>query len=213
MFDKKTFYITAALCFSITLIAFLVAFFGFYGGGPSKPFDKTQQAQEQESAIKDEDTAKSQLPANNTEEKEQETALASSAEEKITPSTKMTYEYYYPEDGITQIQEEEPPYFLLDLTLSDLLKYYPNWTVVSFSSREVVMRKEVDGQSNEHYIVGQQDGYIAVFYQKEQNGISLHTLTDTPVSTLSHAEQVRLSDGIEVVGEENLAKILEDYES
>ncbi len=30
---------------------------------------------------------------------------------RITPSTKMVYEYYYTEDGVTQTLEDVPPYF------------------------------------------------------------------------------------------------------
>ena len=147
------------------------------------------------------------------EEQQQPEVQTVSTEQRITPSTKMVYQYYYEEDGVTEIQEDVPPYFLIDLTLNDLLKYYTNWEVLSFSEREVVMRQIVPDESHQNYVVGEQDGYIAVFYQVEKNGIRLHELTDTPVSSLSQEEQQRLAEGILVTGDDNLAKILEDYGS
>lgn len=132
---------------------------------------------------------------------------------KITPSTKMVYQYYYPKDDVMEQQEDIPPYFLLDLTFEDMKKLYNNWQVISFSEKEVVLRKMVEGESEQHYVVGQQDGYIAVFYAKEKSGINLHEITSTPISSLSKGEQERLNEGIPVIGDEQLSKILEDYGS
>lgn len=137
----------------------------------------------------------------------------STTEQKITPSTKMVYQYYYTEDGVTEVQEEIPPYFMLDLTLSDISKYYTNWDIVSFSPKEVVMRKTIVGQSQQIYVVGQKDGYVAVYYEEEQEGVSLKELTGIPVDGLSEDEKLRLNQGIKVMGNEELARTLENYSS
>ncbi|MGE4213565.1 MAG: BofC C-terminal domain-containing protein [Anaerotignaceae bacterium] len=137
----------------------------------------------------------------------------SMAEEKITPSTKMVYQYYYTEDGVTEVQEDIPPYFMLDLTLSEISKYYTTWDIVSFSPKEVVMRKTIVGASQQRYVVGQKDGYVAVYYEEEQEGISLKELTGIPVDGLSEDEKLRLNQGIKVMGNEALARTLENYSS
>ena len=134
-------------------------------------------------------------------------------EEKITPSTKIVYEYYYASENITEKQESVPPYFMLDLTLEDMVNFYPDWEIRNFSSREVVMRKTIYEDTSRNYIVGEHEGYVAVFYQVEQAGISLKQVTNTPVSALSKEDRERLSQGIYVSGEYELAKVLEDYES
>lgn len=133
--------------------------------------------------------------------------------EKITPSTKIVYEYYYPNENITEKQESVPPYFMLDLTLDDMVNYYPEWEIRKFSEKEVVMRKTIFDESGRKYIVGEHEGYIAVFYQVEQAGISLKQVTDTPVSALSSEDRQKIENGIYVDGEYELAKVLEDYES
>lgn len=133
--------------------------------------------------------------------------------QKIMPYTKMVYQYFYESDGSIVEQEEAPSYFLLDLTREELVEYYSNWQVVSFSDREVIMRRTIADESQERYIVGAYEGRIAVFYEEEREGNSLYMLTDTPIDALSHEEQVRLNDGIFVQGETALAKTLEDYGS
>ena len=80
-----------------------------------------------------------------------------SSPNKITPSTKIVYEYVYSEDGTVKTVEEEPPYFMLDLTFDDMLKYYPNWEIVSFSPQKVVMRKTIYGSDTQRYIVTDRD--------------------------------------------------------
>lgn len=143
----------------------------------------------------------------------EEETVTVATQSKIQPSTKMIYQYYYPDDKVVEEQEDTPPYFLLDLTLTDMRKYYTDWQIVSFSSQEVVMRKIVQGKSNQRYIIGEKDGYVAVFYEQPQDGVVLHELTDTPLSALGEEEQQRLKDGIFVLGEDRLAKVLEDYGS
>ena len=132
---------------------------------------------------------------------------------RITPSTKMIYEYYYTEDDVTQTLEDVPPYFLLDMTLEDMKKVYTDWQIISFSSKEVIMRKTLEAKSDEQYIIGEKNGYVAVFNKEPQHGIVLHEITNTPLSALPLEERERLLEGISVTGDENLSKILSDYTS
>ncbi len=130
---------------------------------------------------------------------------------KITPSTKMVYEYYYEEDGIIEKNEEIPPYFLIDMTEENLKRSFNDWTITKFTPEEVIMRKVVSGKSNQYYVIGEQEGYVAVFYEMETNGTCLKEITDTPLSALSEDEQKRLREGIHVFGEDALVRILEDF--
>ncbi len=131
----------------------------------------------------------------------------------ITPSTKIVYHYYYSEDGRTETIEEEPPYFLVGETKEGLIQSFPEWDIESFTTAEVVMKKTIEGKSAEYYIVGDYEGYVAVFYEKEVNGESLKEITDMPMSALPEEEQQKLKNGIHVAGNDALNKILEDYGS
>ena len=135
------------------------------------------------------------------------------ADNTINESTKMVYQYYYKDEGKMEESEEVPPYFLLGFDFNDMLEYYPDWQIVSFSGEEVVMRKIVDEKKENSFIITQKDGYIAVYYEDENKGEILYQMTETPISVLTQEEQVRLNDGIIVKGEYELTKILAEYTS
>ena len=185
-------------------IVALAIFCGFIGAGLGYVYTTAKYGK---------GAAQADEPQKTAEIKEYEYTPTSVAEEKITPSTKMVYQYYYTEDGVTEVQEDIPPYFMLDLTLSDISKYYTTWDIVSFSPREVVMRKTIVGQSQQRYVVGQKDGYVAVYYEEEKEGISLKEITGIPVDGLSEDEKLRLNQGIKVMGNDALARTLENYSS
>ena len=133
--------------------------------------------------------------------------------EKITPNTKMVYEYYYPALGETDVTEENAPYFMVNLTFDDLQKYYDDWQVTYFSAQKVVMRREVYDERNQRYIVGEKNGYVAVFYENDKDGEIVREITNIPVSALPSEEQKRLYEGINVIGDDKLMRILQDYGS
>ncbi len=132
---------------------------------------------------------------------------------KITPSTKMVYKYFYKLDNTTEVIEDVPPYFLIDLTRQDLEKEFKNWQIESFSTSEVVMKTVIEGESIQHYIIGDYDGFVAVFYEKEINGNNLKEITNIPLESLSIEEQEEIKKGIKISGKEELIKFLQNYEA
>ena len=132
---------------------------------------------------------------------------------KITPSTKMVYKYFYKLDNTTEVIEDVPPYFLIDLTRQDLEKEFKNWQIESFSASEVVMKTVIEGESIQHYIIGDYDGFVAVFYEKEINGNNLKEITNIPLESLSIEEQEEIKKGIKISGKEELIKFLQNYEA
>ncbi len=153
------------------------------------------------------------LEANTQILTEQEKQVDNISVEKITPSTKMVYEYLYKEDNITETVEDVPPYFLVDLTRNDLEANFKDWQVKSFSSREVVLQKALEGESIQHYIIGEYEGYIGVFYEKDINGNNIKEITDIPLDSLHKEEQEKIKKGIKITGKKELIKFLENYGS
>ena len=132
---------------------------------------------------------------------------------KITPSTKLVYEYYYPITGEKETKEETAPYFMVDLTFDDLQKYYSDWQVTYFSADKVVMQKKVYDEKGQKYIIGEKDGKLTVFWETDKDGEIIKEVTDIYVSSLPAEEQEKIRKGIEVIGEESLINILQDYGS
>jgi hypothetical protein len=132
---------------------------------------------------------------------------------RIHPNTKIIYEYFYQGDNTIDTSTESPPYFLMDMTREKLQKQYDGWQIIEFTDRQVVLRKNIPGVSAHSYILGVKDNFIAVYDQSQAGVILLKEVTNTPIQSLSDEEQEKLRSGIKVVGETQLAKILEDYGS
>jgi hypothetical protein len=132
---------------------------------------------------------------------------------KITPSTKMVYQYYYEQDQKVVEEEAEPPYFLLDFTREELQEKFKDWQIDSFSNQKVVMQKKVQEKSPYHFRIGIYKGYVAVFYDNDTDQPELRELTETPASSLPEQERKKLEKGISVYGEDELVRILQDYNS
>lgn len=164
---------------------------------------------------------------------------------RITPSTRIVYQYYYTLDDKLVTDECEPPYYLIDMTRQQLEGYYTDWQLISFSTDKVVLRKSINERVTEgYYIIKAYNGKIAVFYdyteafelafeeaiaagkytENERNSFFnefininkdhyLREVLDTPINTLSTDEQNALTNGIQVYGDDELIRILENYSS
>ena len=129
----------------------------------------------------------------------------------IHEKTKIVYQYFYSKDKVTKEQIEMAPVFLQGLDMEQLKSIYHGWQIVLFSPDKVIVRCKIDGMSSETYILGESDGYLAVFYEDAQNGVHLKEKTDLPLSAMPDGEAMQVREGLRIVGEENLARVLSDY--
>ncbi len=218
MAERKILYIIASVCILSGVLCFGTAFYVYRNSS----INNDVQNNKAESVYQSENQEQIEEVTENTDDNTVKTENVDNTEDHlqmviadntITESTKMVYQYYYKNEGVMEESEEVPPYFLLGFDFNDMLEYYPDWQIVSFSSKEVVMRKIVEEKNEESFIVTQKDGYIAVYYEDKDDGRTLYEITETPISTLTHEEQVRINDGIIVKSEYELAKILAEYNS
>lgn len=154
---------------------------------------------------------KKDLPENDASNIESTAVSQSNA--KITPSTKMVYEYYYPQTGKTNVNEDVPPYFMVGLTLSDMKRLYSDWEILSFAQNEVDMRKTINGSDEQKYIIGEKDGFITIYYDDGDSGMEIKEVTDIDTNGFSNEEKERLKAGIRVQGDDELNRALENYTS
>ena len=129
----------------------------------------------------------------------------------ISSDTKMVYQYFYSRDRVTKEQVEMAPVFLQGLNMEQLQSVYQGWQIILFSPDKVILQCKIEGLSSETYILGEKDGFLAVFYEDGQKGIHLKEKTDVPLSALPKEEAEQIREGRRITGEENLAKILGDY--
>lgn len=137
---------------------------------------------------------------------------ANSKEEKITPNTKLVLRKYYEECGHSINEYVEMPSELINMTKEELQEQYKDWNINSFSEKEVILIKIVKDFCNEHFILKDLDGYVAI-YKIDKNG--KETLKEkTTISTkyLTETDKEHLKNEIKIFGIENLNKYIEDFE-
>lgn len=215
MANRKILYFISGIALLVGILCFFISFYMYrnISNTVNNINEKAQSevyAQNDTSMNNDKDEEETKTSEYNKETNTLEMVMADNT---INESTKMVYQYYYKDEGKMEESEEVPPYFLLGFDFNDMLEYYPDWQIVSFSGEEVVMRKIVDEKKENSFIITQKDGYIAVYYEDENKGEILYQMTETPISVLTQEEQVRLNDGIIVKGEYELTKILAEYTS
>lgn len=143
---------------------------------------------------------------------ESETAVLGE-KKRIRAGTKIIYQYFYTQDRVMKKHIELAPEFLQGLDLEQLKSIYTGWQIVFFSPEQVILRCSIEGLSDEVYVLGEDDGFLAVFYEDEKNQLRLKERTELPLSALPDGEARQLREGMRVIGEENLAKVLADFMS
>ena len=214
MANRKILYFISGIALLVGIICFFMSFYMYtnISDAVNNINEKSQTEAYAENNNIDDNKVQEEIKTSENNE-ETNTLEMVIADNTINESTKMVYQYYYKNEGTMEESEEVPPYFLLGFDFNDMLEYYPDWQIVSFSGEEVVMRKIVDEKKENSFTITQKDGYIAVYYEDENKGKILYQMTETPISVLTQEEQVRLNDGIVVKGEYELTKILAEYTS
>ena len=123
----------------------------------------------------------------------------------------FTYELYNEMTNTTDTIKGECPFELTGKSLADVKEYYPDWQVTSYSTDNVLLRKNIGSYNDDRYVVGIYEENVAVFYENSEEGI--YMLTDIPAASLEQDKQTMLKQGIYVEGKERLNRILEDYSS
>ncbi len=131
-------------------------------------------------------------------------------EQRITATENTMVEYIYNYgDGITESTYSPIPPYLVGLTCEQAKEKMKGFDLTYFSAEKITAVKELSGDSRQHYVIGEKNGYVAVFYKK---GGGLKEMTNTPVDSLDEGEIEELSK-TEIVGSGRLASILQDIES
>lgn len=189
----------------IFIIIFIIAVgVGYYiYSTNNKANERTQTSNEISNKIVDEgvNTIKNEM-----------TIKTNSEEDKITPNTSLILRKHYNECGHTINEYVEMPSELVNLTQAELEGEYKDWKVEKFTPNEVILIKEIAGNCNEHYVLRPKDGIIAI-YKIDGSGNEL-LLEETGISTeyLTQTDLIKIEQGIQVYGKENLNSIIEDYE-
>lgn len=135
------------------------------------------------------------------------------SESKISPNAILIFKTYYKDCEHTEQETIEVPQELVNLGETETKEYYKDWKLKGFSSSEVVFYKEMDSFCNEHYqLKKNEEGMISIYHLKQDGKEEWIEDTDINVEFLPEEDKKKVEVGLEVVGKENLNKIIEDFE-
>lgn len=142
----------------------------------------------------------------------EEIEQANAKEEKVSPNAKLITNIYYDECGHTVKKTSSIENKYINLTKEELAEEYKEWEIKEFSPEEITLYKEENGICNEHYIVKDNDGFIAVYSLDSNEKETLKEITEIATNFLPNTDIAKLKGGIKVYGRENLNSVLEDFE-
>ena len=148
----------------------------------------------------------------NDEKLKNEIVETNASDEKISPNATLVIKKYYKDCGHTTKDYSEIPEEMVNMSEDDLAKKLQGWEIKGFSSNEIVIYKEIDGICDEHYILRNKDGNIAIFRIDSNDKEVLSQMTEISTEYLTENDLAKLEQGIKAVGKEELNSILEDYE-
>ena len=133
-------------------------------------------------------------------------------EEKISPNCQITLKKYYKKckDEINEYLTVDEN--LVNKTKEDLQEEYEDWKIKSFSSNQIVLYKEFDGECGEHFILKDDDGKIAIYKILENGEEELYETTEISTDYLTGLDNIDIQNGLRVNGLEKLNELIENFE-
>lgn len=133
--------------------------------------------------------------------------------EMIQPNAILSMEKHYSVCNHTIKSESVVPSDLVNLTKKQLASAYSEWQIKDFSPKKIIMTQTINSKCQNHFVLKIKDGFVAVFYEKPINGVSLKELTPLPASSLPEKERKKLEEGITLESLDELSQVLEDLGS
>lgn len=140
------------------------------------------------------------------------TIKTNSIDEKVSPNAKIIITETYQKCGHTVTRKEDVPREIINLNKEHVEEYYKGWNVDEFCSSEIKISRKNKGICNEHYVIGELNGFISISVKNDIGESIFKGVTDIAVQYLPEEDLQKLKQGIEIVGKDNLNKFLEDFE-
>lgn len=131
---------------------------------------------------------------------------------KVTPNTKMIFKTAYNKCNHIETNEEKASEDVVNLNEQELKEKYKDFIIKKFGTEEVVLYRVLDEYCDNHYILKEKDGVVAIYKLDKLGNEKLHEITGISIQYLPETDKISIQNGIEIYGENKLNKILEDFE-
>lgn len=152
--------------------------------------------------------------AQNTEPMQNEIQIikTSNTEVKASPNCLFTFQTYYKECNHTINERIDIPKECVNQTEEELQEKYKDYMIKKFTSAEITFYQEKEEICNEHYIIKDNNGYVAIYTVDSFGKETLKETTEIVTAYLPEADKIKLKEGIKATGQEELNARIEDYE-
>lgn len=140
------------------------------------------------------------------------TRTVSVEEEKVSANSLMILKKYYAKCEHTVNEYVELPKEIVNMTEQEVQEQYPEWEVIGFSADKVILYKEFDDVCGEHFKLKVEDGKVVIYKENIDGTESLYEKTNISSEYLTETDLINMQQGLEIYGEEELNKIIEDFE-
>ena len=147
------------------------------------------------------------------EQKKEEVEEVVAKEKRVSPYAKMIIEKKFSKCGHTTLNVLDVPKELVNLTEEDIKKKYSGWEMKDFSEDEFTLYRIIEANCDDHFVLKDEDGYIAVYAELTENIKNLVEKTEIEVNSLREEDRNDLIEGIRIYGKEELTSIIEDFNS
>jgi hypothetical protein len=129
----------------------------------------------------------------------------------VTPITQLIFKTYYKSCGHSKEKALQSASDEANMNEQQLKDKYSGWEILGFSPPIVEFGRTVDAYCPDHYIIGVDNGFIAIFVYDENGQKIMQEKTDISVNTLTPEDQQALTGGIVVDTEEQKEQTLEGF--
>ncbi|MEA4845968.1 MAG: BofC C-terminal domain-containing protein [Clostridiaceae bacterium] len=128
-----------------------------------------------------------------------------------TPNTQLIFKTYYSSCGHTVEKVVQAGNDELNMNEQQLKEKYDRWGITGYSPPIVEFSRTIDTYCPNHYIIGLDNGYIAIYIYDEDGNKIMQEKTDIPSAPLTPEDQKALAGGIVVDTEEQKEQTLEGF--
>ena len=144
--------------------------------------------------------------------RENELVATSVSSMKMSPNARVTEKRYYKKCDHLIREKKDIPVGLINQGEENVRSYYSNWKVEKCLNNEVVVYKEFEGICDEHYVIKDNNGILAIYRENDKNVQEWQEDTGIETQYLPEKDIEEFKVGVKVVGKTNLYNFLEDYE-
>ncbi|MBS4539673.1 hypothetical protein GOQ27_14460 [Clostridium sp. D2Q-11] len=192
--SSKIFYLSIGLIFSVVVLVFTILEIGF---------DKNSN-----------DNITKENEENESMDELLTTEINGSEGKEITEDTIIEYDIFYTkcEHNIRDFQVNKNDYIGMNRkALEDSFDEESNKEVLKFDSNRVVIKQVKDSLCPDHYIVGENEGKVAIYKIDENGDRVLFKTLEQSIQLLGEYDKERLRNGIVVDDLDDIGEVIENF--